>query len=89
VACTTESKTTRLSEAQARALADWWGGSLEQISSPGQAGETFFGVVFPSWGQEDQTIPHSQKTAIFSLEEARFLENLRDGNNPNAPDWVG
>lgn len=86
MACTTDSKTTRLSEAQARALADWWGGSLQQVSSPDQAGETFFGVVFP---KDSQAACLSPKPAIFSLEEARFLENLRDVNNPSAPDWVG
>jgi hypothetical protein len=86
VAYSTASETTRLSEAQARALADWWGGTVERITSPDLPGETWYGVVFP---KDSQAACLPREPAIFSLEEARFLENLRDVNNPNAPDWVG
>jgi len=89
VAVNTMSRTTRLSEAQARALADWWGGSLQQIIGLDQTGETWYGVVLPGTARENQEMPLFQELAVFSLEEARSLEKLRDVNNPNSPDWVG
>jgi hypothetical protein len=82
------STTTRLSEIQARALADWWGGSYERLSS-GKSGKVWHGVVFRPGDPKDTSMPRAPKHAVFSLEEARALENLRDAVNPEAPDWVG
>ena len=81
-------KTTRLSEIQARALADWWGGSYERTGSE-KSGEVWHGVVFQPLDLKGSSKPLAPKHAVFSLEEARALENLRDAVNPDAPDWVG
>jgi hypothetical protein len=70
--------TTKLTEVQAKALADWWGGRYQQLIKPEGSGEIWHGVVFgPS------------EVAVLSLEDAQALENVRDAVNPSAPDWVG
>lgn len=83
------SKSTRLSEIQARALADWWKGRYEPRMSSEKPGEIWHGVVFKEFDIKDSTLPESPKLAVFSLEEAQALENVRDAINPEAPDWVG
>ena len=80
---------TRLTEAQARALAHWWGGAYQRTKGPAGLGEVWHGVVFTSPGRGDIPTPVSPGLALFSLEEVRNLENLRDDVNPGAPDWVG
>jgi hypothetical protein len=82
-------KTTRLTEIQARALADWWKGRYEARKNPEKFGEAWHGVVFQPLDPKDPSVPPSPKLAIFSLEEARALENVRGAVNPEAPDWVG
>ena len=82
-------KTNRLSEIQARALADWWGGRYEPRKNPEKSGEVWHGVVFRPLDLKGSSKPLALKHAVFSLEEARALENLRDAVNPDAPDWVG
>ena len=80
------SETNKLTEIQARALADWWGGSYKQVLDPKNSGEVWHGVVFrpPDWAT-----PPSSELVVFTLEEARSLENCRETINPGAPDWVG
>ena len=82
-------ETDRLTEVQARALADWWGGSYQQVMSPKNLGEVWHGVVFRQLDRKELSIPLSLEHAVFSLEEARALENFRDAVNQSAPDWVG
>jgi hypothetical protein len=86
---TDTSDITRLSEVQARTLADWWGGKYSQVMSPERSGEAWHGVIFEPSARETQAMPESRPIAVFSLEEARSLENLRNAVNPEAPDWVG
>jgi hypothetical protein len=81
--------TSRLTEVQARALADWWGGRYKQVKNPEESGEVWHGVVCRQLNREDQAMPPSQELVVCSLEEARSLENFRDAVNPGAPDWVG
>ncbi|MEJ2070696.1 MAG: hypothetical protein P8X65_02010 [Syntrophobacterales bacterium] len=83
------SATIRLTEVQARVLADWWGGSYKQVRDPEESGEFRHGVVFRQLHQEEQAVPQSPELVVFTLEEARSLENCRDAFNPGAPDWVG
>jgi hypothetical protein len=83
------SKTTLLTEIQARALADWWGGRYESRLSPEKSGEIWHGVVFRPLDWKDPSMPLSPKLVVFSLEEAQALENVRGAVNPEAPDWVG
>jgi len=89
VPCTKKSGTTGLTETQARALADWWGGRYQQVSSPGRAGKTRHAAIFQSPGQEKQGTLIPRDIVVFSLEEARILEKFREAINPGAPDWVG
>lgn len=84
-----QSATTGLTEFQAKALADWWGGRYEKLISPQGEGQALHGVILPTSGQPDLGRPASRETAIFSVEEALALEKFRDVNNPAAPDWVG
>jgi hypothetical protein len=80
---------TRLTEAQARALADWWKGTYHQVISPECPGNTCHGVIIEPDGAQDQSDPASCQRAIFSLEEALILEQVRGHDNPGATDWVG
>jgi hypothetical protein len=89
VVCGDVSGTTGLTETQARALADWWGGSYQQVVSPEGSGAARHGVIFTASGGQDPDMPVSPETVIFSLEEAQNLEKFRDVVNPGAPDWVG
>ncbi len=82
-------ESTRLTEVQARALADWWGGCYELRVNPKDSGEVWHGAVFRLPDGEGLPRPRSPEVAVFSLEEARALENIRDSVNPEAPDWVG
>ena len=79
----------RLTEVQARALADWWGGSYKQVRDPVESGEVRHGVVLRPPDREDQEVALSPELVVFTLAEARSLENCRDAINPGAPDWVG
>jgi hypothetical protein len=89
VATRKKTATTGLTEVQAKALADWWGGRYERLINPQGKGQACHGVILPSSGQPDPARPASRETAIFSLEDALALEKFRDVNNPAAPDWVG
>jgi hypothetical protein len=80
---------TSLSEAQARALADWWRGKYHQVNSPDCPGSTCHGVIIESCGTQDLANPTAHQRTIFSLEEARLLEQARGHDNPGATDWVG
>ncbi len=84
-----KSETTGLTEAQARALADWWGGSYQKYAGPGGSGDTCHGVILYRFCKPDPAMQGTRETIIFSLEEARALEKFRDVNNPGAIDWVG
>jgi hypothetical protein len=89
VAHTKRSGTTRLTEAQAKALADWWGGKYHEAIGLESQGKACHGVIFTPDGKQERADPVSRQLAIFSLEEARALENTRTADNPGAPDWVG
>jgi hypothetical protein len=89
VSAKNNSERIRLTEVQARALADWWGGSYKQIMDPEESGEVRHGVVFRQIHREDQAAPLPPELVVFTLEAARSLENCRDAINPSAPDWVG
>jgi hypothetical protein len=80
---------TGLTEAQARALADWWGGRYHQIISPESPGSTCYGVIIEPDGVKDLAIPPSCPRAIFFLEEAKIIEKVRGHDNLGAPDWIG
>lgn len=82
-------ESTRLTEVQAKALADWWGGCYEQRVSHQNPEEVWHGVFFRQPDRKSLPRSRSQEIAVFSLEEARALENIRDAVNPEAPDWVG
>jgi hypothetical protein len=77
--------TIGLTEAQARALADWWGGRYHQVISLESPGPACHGVIFEPCGRQEL----ATQLAIFSLEEAQALEKVRGFDNPGAPDWVG
>jgi hypothetical protein len=89
VASINQSGTTGLTEAQARALADWWGGSFQELSSPGGAGKARYAVICEVPDQDPPAPPHPRAVVVWSLEGAQALEKLRDAVNPCAPDWVG
>lgn len=80
---------TPLTEQQARALAHWWGGQYEQIFRPEMAATVCHGVVLPA----PETTPNQDHSAgltrIYSLEEAREMENRRGFQEACSPDWVG
>ena len=84
---THKSATTSLTEAQARALAAWWGGRYERKVTPGGSGSAGHGVTLAA-ARKDRFMRPGEIT-IFSLEEARALEKSREAVNPHSPDWVG
>ncbi len=84
---TDKSATTSLTEAQARALAAWWGGRYEKKVTPGGSGSAGHGVTLAA-ARKDRFMRPGEIT-IFSLEEARVLEKSREAVNPHSPDWVG
>ena len=88
MACTKRSGTTRLTEAQARTLADWWGGRYQLVISPECPGYACHGVIMEPGGKQDLASPVSCQLAIFSLEDAQVLEKARGPDNPGAPDWI-
>jgi len=77
-------KQTPLTEQQARSLAHWWGGEYRQMS-PG-AGENAgrHGVLLNRPQSDNESY-----LQIFSLEEAREMENRRGFQEAASPDWVG
>ena len=89
VSAKNNSENIRLTEVQARTLADWWGGSYKQVKDPEESGAVWHGVVLRPPDHIDQEVPLSPEFVVFTLEEARSLENCRDAINPGAPDWVG
>jgi len=89
VACRTRSGKTSLTEAQARALADWWGGKYHQAISPECPEHTRHGVIIATRGSQDLANPTSGQKAVFFLEEAKIIEKGRGHDNPGATDWVG
>ncbi len=89
MACTNKSGATRLTEAQARALADWWGGKYNQVISQNSPGTACHGVIFEPSERQDLATPVSCQRAVFSLEDAQALEKARGPDNPGAPDWIG
>ncbi len=89
MACAKKSGTTGLSETQARALADWWGGRYQQVGSPGKVGGIRHAAIFEAPCREKQGRLVPREIVVFSLEGARALEKFRQAINPSAPDWVG
>ncbi len=87
VASSKERAESRLTEAQARALAAWWGGRYERKVSPG-APAGGHGVILTAAARENGSA-RSPEITVFSLEEARALEKSREAVNPHSPDWAG
>jgi len=79
---------TPLTEAQARALAHWWGGGYHWVAQPGPGADFWHGVVVGHQGRKECLPPESPQIAVFSLEEVQVLENFRDAVNPGTRDWV-
>ena len=86
VASSKERAATKLTEAQARALAAWWGGRYESRVGPGAPADGH-GVILTA-ARVNGSAP-SPEITVFSLEEARALEKSRESVNPHSPDWVG
>jgi len=81
---------TPLTEPQARALADWWGGAYHQTIVPSAQGvQAIHGVILACGQHPDAEGSSSSEVSLWSLEEVRELENLRSAINPAAADWVG
>jgi hypothetical protein len=78
---------TLLTEQQARSLAHWWGGEYRQISILEGENVTGHGVVLP--GKKSCHSQNDAPTWVFSLEEAREMENRRGFQDAANPDWVG
>ncbi len=89
MARSTRLEKTSLTEAQARALADWWGEKYHQVASPECPGNTCHGVIIEYNDIKNQAAHSSCPRAIFSLEEAIIIEQARGHDNPGATDWVG
>ena len=83
------SGTNRLTEVQARTLADWWGGRYQQVVNPEGSEEVWHGIVVRPCDQADLSSSMSPEVTVFFLEDAQALENFRDVVNPGALDWVG
>jgi hypothetical protein len=82
-------KETFLTEQQARTLAHWWGGKYQQIRLPEGENPIRHGVLI---AREKSCQLQGQTEAVirvFSLEEAREMENRRGFQEAASPDWVG
>ena len=80
---------TPLTEQQARSLAHWWSGEYQQILPA--AGENLLrhGVLIHR-PQGCRPNPDFEPPArVFSLEEAREMENRRGFQEAASPDWIG
>jgi hypothetical protein len=75
---------TLLTEQQARSLAHWWGGEYLQLAPSVAETAARHGVLLRRL--QDGTASLFQ---IFSLEEAREMENRRGFQEAASPDWVG
>lgn len=73
---------TPLTDSQARTLATWWSGRHLRLKSQRDRAESLHGVKLPA-------ALGSEEAVIIFLEEAKLLENHRNGVNPGAPDWLG
>jgi hypothetical protein len=80
------SNCTPLTEPQARALAQWWGGAYAPAPESGKA--LRHGVTLPSFSGTPAD-PDAAPRWVGTMEEARHLETQRQGINPAAPDWDG
>jgi hypothetical protein len=81
---------TPLTEQQARSLAHWWDGEYQQISLIEEKNVIRHGVVVT--GQKSSCLPQAEAATpirVFSLEEAREMENRRGFQEASSPDWVG
>jgi hypothetical protein len=79
---------TPLTEQQARSLAHWWGGTYQTVSPIVGDNHVRHGVIVS--GGECQPVPHAGAgVAVFSLEEAREMENRRGFQDAASPDWIG
>lgn len=77
-------KQTPLTEQQARSLAHWWGGEYREATSGAGEPVARHGVLVHR-RQADQDCLFQ----IFTLEEAREIENRRGFQEAASPDWVG
>lgn len=78
---------TPLTEQQARSLAHWWGGEYQEISAAAGGNVPRHGVALTS--NKSCPAQTDAPTWVFSLEEARDLENRRGFQDAASPDWVG
>lgn len=80
---------TPLTEAQARALASWWGGRYQRLKPGRKGAEVLHGVRLESALANEAAPRKNEKIIICFMEEAGSLERCRQSDNPGAPDWVG
>ncbi len=82
-------KPTPLTEPQARSLAHWWGGEYRQDQAVAGKKACRHGVLVTRAGQDRLELQSETCYQIFSLEEAREMENRRGFQEAASPDWVG
>ncbi len=80
---------TPLTEQQARSLAYWWGGAYQQISPTEGENAIRHGVVVTGKKSCRPQADADAPIRVFSLEEAREMENRRGFQEASSPDWVG
>jgi hypothetical protein len=81
---------TPLTEQQARSLAYWWGGDYQQVFLAESGTTIRHGVVVRgSQNCRPRADAEAPPIMVFSLEEARDMENQRGFQEAASPDWVG
>jgi hypothetical protein len=80
---------TPLTEQQARSLAHWWGSEYRQMPSALGEKPLRHGVLVTRAGRGRLQPQAKCCYYIFSLEEAREMENRRGFQEAASPDWVG
>jgi hypothetical protein len=84
-----QTEKTPLTEQQARSLAHWWGGDYQQIFLGERGTMIRHGVVVTGTKSCRPRADADDPIQIFSLEEAREMENRRGFQDAASPDWVG
>ncbi len=83
------SEKTPLTEQQARSLALWWDGDYQKISPTGGESAVRHGVVITGKRGCCAQVYADGPIMVFSLEEARDMENRRGFQEAASPDWIG
>lgn len=82
-------KPAPLTEQQARSLAYWWGGEYRQDQAVTGENARRHGVLVTRAGHDRLDLQTETCYRIFTLEEAREMENRRGFQEAASPDWVG